>query len=76
MDTSIKNKVIGAFAETTGKSASELSMKTRIEEDLELKSINMFTLAAMLEGSLGSAPDADEAENLKTIGDYVEYYKK
>ena len=72
----MEKKVIEVFSEATGKGVGELCPETRLEEDLELKSLDMFALLAMLEGMLGSAPDSDEAASMETIGDFIGFYER
>jgi len=63
------------FAEISEKPVAELSPETRLEEDLELKSLNKFALLAMLEGVLGSAPDLDTGNSMNTIQEFIDFYK-
>jgi acyl carrier protein len=70
----MEQQILEIFAKVSGSNADDLSFGTRLEEDLELKSIHKFTLLAMLEGAMGSAPDPDAAESMKTIQEFVDFY--
>lgn len=71
----MEEKVMEVFAEISGKEVGELSPETRLEEDLELKSLNKFALLAMLEGVLGSAPDIDAGNSMNTIQEFIDFYQ-
>jgi acyl carrier protein len=71
----MQEKVFKIFADNYGKDVSQLSLDTRLEEDLQSKSLNLFGLIAMLEAALGSAPDLSDAMKMKTIKEFVDFYK-
>ena len=71
----MEEKIIQMFAANYEKDASSISVDTNLNEDLQSKSLNMFGLLAMLECELGSAPSFTEANDLKTVGDFVNFYK-
>ena len=71
----MEEKIIKIFAANYEKDASSISVDTDLNENLHSKSLNLFGLLAMLEGEFGSAPSFAEANDLKTVGDFVDFYK-
>ncbi len=70
----MQDQVIEIFAQLTGRDASEITPETRLDEDLELKSLDKFALLAMLEGALGKAPDPNEADPWNTVAEWIAFY--
>ena len=70
----MQDQVIEVFAQLTGRDAADITPETRLDEDLELKSLDKFALLAMLEATLGSAPDAMEADPWNTVGEWIAFY--
>lgn len=69
-------KVINVFAALTGRDAAEITPETRLDEDLELKSLDKFGLLAMLEAELGAAPDPNEADPWNLVSEWIAFYEK
>lgn len=70
----MQDQVIEIFAQLTGRDASEITIDTRLDEDLEIKSLDKFALLATLEASLGSAPDPMVADPWNTVGEWAAFY--
>ena len=68
-------KVIKVFADNFNMSVSQISIETRLQEDLQANSMHMFGLLAMLEGELGSAPEPASAMSMATVQDFIDFYK-
>ena len=71
----MKEKVIQVFAMCTQRDASEITPDTRLDEDLELKSLDKFALLAMLEAELGKAPDPNEADPWNLVSEWIAFYE-
>ena len=71
MEESIVMEII---AEQLGISASELEEDT-ILADLGADSLDLFQIISALEEEFEIEFDNEEAENLKTVGDAIEYIK-
>ena len=72
----MKEKVIGVFAALTGRDAGEITPETRLDEDLELKSLDKFGLLAMLEAEFGTAPDPNVADPWNLVSEWIAFYEK
>ena len=70
----MEERVIGVFATCTGRDASEITPDTRLDEDLEIKSLDKFALLAMLEAEFGKAPDPNEADSWNTVAEWAVFY--
>ena len=71
MEESIVMEIIG---EQLGISASELDEDT-VFADLGADSLDLFQIISALEEAFEIEFDNEEAENLKTVGDAIEYIK-
>ena len=69
-----QSKVMEIIAEQLGISASELEEDT-ILADLGADSLDLFQIISALEEEFEIEFDNEEAENLKTVGDAIEYIK-
>ena len=69
-----ESKVMEIIAEQLGISASELEEDT-ILADLGADSLDLFQIISALEEEFEIEFDNEEAENLKTVGDALEYIK-
>ena len=69
-----ESKVMEIIAEQLGISASELEEDT-ILADLGADSLDLFQIISVLEEEFEIEFDNEEAENLKTVGDAIEYIK-
>ena len=72
----MEERVVNVFAMCTGKDASEITPDTRLDEDLELKSLDKFALLAMLEAEFGNAPDPNEADPWNLVSEWIAFYNK
>ena len=66
-------KIKEILAEQLDANAEEMTMETRIDEDLGADSLDVVELLMCIEGELEVEIPDEEIENLKTIGDVVEY---
>lgn len=71
----MEEKVIQVFAMCTQRDPSEITPDTRLDEDLELKSLDKFALLAMLEAELGRAPDPNEADPWNLVSEWIAFYE-
>ena len=71
----MQDQVIEIFAQLTGRDAADITVETRLDEDLELKSLDKFALLAMLEAALGKAPDPNLADPWNTVGEWAAFYE-
>ena len=72
----MEERVIKVFATCTGKDAGDITPETRLDEDLEMKSLDKFALLAMLEGEFGSAPDGAVADSWNLVSEWIAFYEK
>ena len=61
------------LAEQLDANAEEMTMETRIDEDLGADSLDVVELLMSIEDEFEVEIPDEEIENLKTIGDVVEY---
>ena len=71
----MEERVIKVFATCTGKDASEITPDIRLDEDLEIKSLDRFALYAMLEGEFGKVADSAVADTWNTVSDFIKFYE-
>ena len=71
----MEERVIKVFAQLTQRDESEITPDTRLDEDLELKSLDKFALLAMLEAELGSAPDPNVADPWNLVSEWIAFYE-
>ena len=72
----MKEKVIEVFAQLTGRDAAEIKPETRLDEDLEIKSLDKFALLAMLEAEFGKAPDPNVADPWNLVSEWIAFYEE
>ena len=68
-------KVKEIIAEQMSISTDEISMETSFADDLGADSLDIFQIISELEEIFDIEFDNDDAENIKTVGDAVEYIK-
>lgn len=68
-------KVKEIIAEQMSISTDEISMETSFSDDLGADSLDIFQIISELEESFDIEFDNEDAENIKTVGDAVEYIK-
>ena len=66
-------KIKELLAEQLDANAEEMTMETRIDEDLGADSLDVVELLMSIEDEFEVEIPDEEIENLKTIGDVVEY---
>ena len=69
-------KLKEVIADVLGVDAAEITMDTTFVDDLSADSLDVFQIIMGVESELNIEVDADEAENIKTVGDAVELIKK
>ena len=72
----MEERVIQVFATCTGRDASEIAPETRLDEDLEIKSLDKFALLAMLEAEFGNAPDPNVADPWNLVSEWIAFYEQ
>ncbi len=68
-------KVKEIIAEQMSISTDEISMETSFADDLGADSLDIFQIISELEESFDIEFDNEDAENIKTVGDAVDYIK-
>ncbi len=63
----------GRLAELMERDTTEITLETRLEEDLEADSLDLVELAMALEEELHLEIPDDELEGIRTVGDAVEF---
>ena len=71
----MEERVIQVFATCTGRDAGEITPDTRLDEDLEIKSLDKFALLAMLEAEFGKAPDPNVADPWNLVSEWIAFYE-
>jgi acyl carrier protein len=71
----VQEKVIKLVSEATKMDAGNISAATNFIDDLNLDSLDMVELMMKMEDEFGIEIPEDETENLKSIGDVVNYLK-
>jgi len=69
-------KVREIIAEQMSISEDEITMEKSFTDDLGADSLDIFQIISELEESFDIEFENDDAENIKTVGDAVEYIKK
>ena len=69
-------KVAKIIAEELNADAQNLSMETRLVEDLGADSLDAVEIMFALEEEFGLEIDDDAAQSIKTVGDLVKYIEK
>ncbi len=69
-------KVKEIIAEQLSISESEITMETSFIDDLGADSLDTFQIISELEENFDIEFENDDAENIKTVGDAVNYIKK
>lgn len=69
----IFNLVRGRLAELMEREPNEITLDTRLEEDLEADSLDLVELAMALEEELKLEIPDDDLEGIRTVGDAVEF---
>ena len=72
----LEEQIIGFFSITYNKDVAELSLETKIKEDLSPASMLMVGLVSHIENELDIMIPLPETKNFHTIGDVVEMVSK
>ena len=73
----IREVILSQMGTASGKITKEsITLETSFVEDLGADSLDIFQIITELEEVFGMEFDDSEAENIKTVGDAVEYMKK
>lgn len=68
-------KIKNIVAEQLGVDADEITMDSTFVEDLGADSLDVVELVMAMEDEFDMEIDEDQAENISTVGDVVEYIK-
>lgn len=68
-------KIKKIVADQLGADADEITMESTFVEDLGADSLDVVELVMAMEDEFDMEIDEDEAENISTVGDVVEYIK-
>jgi acyl carrier protein len=71
----LQGKVIKLVSDATKVDAGNMSETTNFIDDLNLDSLDMVEMMMKMEDEFGVEIPEDETENLKSIGDVVNYLK-
>ena len=74
--SSIEKEVIDIVVEQLGVDATDVTLDKSFVEDLNADSLDLTELIMTFEERFGFEISEQEAEQLKTVGDVVEYIKK
>lgn len=69
-------KVKQIIAEQMSISEEEITMETSFADDLGADSLDIFQIISELEENFDLEFENEDAENIKTVGDAIEYIKK
>lgn len=69
-------KVAGIIAKELNAEVSSITMDTRLVEDLGADSLDAVEIMFALEEEFGLEIDDESAQNIKTVGDLVNYIEK
>lgn len=69
----MKDKILGLIAEQFDKDVDDLTEDMTFIDDLNADSVDIVELVMSIEDELAIEIDDEELENLKTIGDVIEY---
>jgi len=72
----IQTKVISLLASQLSKDAAKIKMTDRIMEDLGADSLDIVTMLMNLEDTYGLTIPDDDAMELKTVAELVQYLEK
>lgn len=76
MNDTTAAKVVRIVSEILGVAEHEIEMESRFVEDLDAESIQSVELMAAFEEEFGIEMDEEEAMQVKTVGQAVEYIEK
>jgi len=68
-------KICEVIAEQMGVSKDSITLDTAFQQDLNADSIDIYQIIEQLEESFGLEFESEVAENIRTVGDAVDYVK-
>ena len=68
-------KIQAIIADQLGKELEEITLETNFTEDLGADSLDLFSIISELESAFDMEFSADAGEQIKTVGDAVNYIK-
>ena len=72
-EQSLEEKVIDMITKKLGKKEGEVTLSSRLVEDLNADSLDIVELLMLLEDEYGIVIEDEDAVKLNTIGDIVNY---
>ena len=72
----MKEKVIALIADKLGKKPSQITLESRLVEDLGADSLDVVELIITFEDEFGVSLPDEEVAKMKTINDIVTYIEK
>lgn len=72
----MQDKIIKMIANKLGKKVDDITLKSRLIEDLGADSLDIVEMLMMLEDEYGITISDQDAMQLSTIGDIVAYMEK
>ena len=76
MDEETFEKVRDIIVEQLGVDADNIKMESRFKEDLEADSLDLVELIMAFEDEFGGEISDEEAQQIKSVGQAVEYLQK
>ena len=71
----MEEKIIKLITDTLGVSADKITETTSFTDDLNADSLDLLELATALEDEFGIEISDEELEEIKTVGDVIDYVK-
>ena len=72
----MQEKIIKIITDTLGVNADKITETTSFTDDLNADSLDLLELATALEDEFGIEISDEELEEIKTVGDVIDYVKK
>jgi len=69
-------KIRDVIAEQMGISADKITTETRLQQDLDADSLDIFQIISELEDIFGMEFDSNDASQISTVGDAAQYIRK
>lgn len=74
-DAEILDKFASILSDVAGVSAEDVELGKSLIDDLDIDSLSMVEIAMEVEKALGIGIPDEQLQNLKTVGDVVNYIK-
>lgn len=72
MSTALREEILTVLSERFGIDSSSVTSDSRLNEDLDLDSIDLFDMIGVIEKSSGVSVDINDFIKARTFGDLVE----